>query len=89
MTIDYMVRVGSFRRGGCIFSAEDDAYIRERFPYSTAGDIADYLGCSDATVRKRARELGVVKREGYRSNDFQNRYVSNYKSGRYINFKKR
>ena len=50
-------------------------YLRDHYPTETAQDIADVIGCSDCTVNKKARELGIMKAPSFRKSDFQGRYV--------------
>ena len=36
-------------------------YLREHYPTGTAHEIADFVGCSDDTVNRKAKELGRQK----------------------------
>ena len=50
-------------------------YLREHYPTGTAHDIAEVLGCSDATVNLKARALGIAKAPEFRKSAFIGRYV--------------
>lgn len=81
-----MEREGKGRR--IIFSAEEDAYIREHYPTGTAGDIGDHFGISAYIITKRAKELGLKKVEGWSKDKFQKRYVKDYQYGNYVPYLK-
>ena len=57
------------------WTESDIAYLREHFPNEPAGDIADVLGCSDATVRDLARKLGIEKSPSFMRGAYSGRYV--------------
>ena len=50
-------------------------YILDHYPTETAQDIADVIGCSDDSVNRKAKELGVVKAPSFRKSEFYGRYV--------------
>lgn len=50
-------------------------YMRKHFPTEPAVDIADVLGCSNATVGNLARSMGLKKSPDFRKSDYANRYV--------------
>ena len=50
-------------------------YIREHYPTETAQDIADVVGCSEDSVNRKARQLGITKDPSFRKSDFIGRYV--------------
>lgn len=50
-------------------------YLREHYPTGTAHDIAEVLGCSDATVNLKAHALGIEKDPSFRRSNFIGRYV--------------
>lgn len=68
-----MERKGRGRK--IIWSAEDDAYIREHFPFEPACDIAEHFGITAAPIIARAKALGVEKADGYDPKNFYGRFV--------------
>lgn len=59
------------------FEWTDDmvAYLREHWPTGTAFDIAQVLGCSETTVSKKAKRLGIAKDPSFKRTNFIGRYV--------------
>ena len=49
--------------------------IRDLYPTTPSCDIADMLGVSDDTVRRKANELGVKHDESFRTQNFRGRYT--------------
>ena len=50
-------------------------YLREHYPTEAGSDIADALGCSSATVSKKAHDLGIAKDPSFNRSNFIGRYV--------------
>lgn len=57
------------------WTEEQIAYLREHYPTGTAYDIAQVIGCSESTVAKKARLLGIRKDPSFKRTDFIGRYV--------------
>lgn len=57
-------------------------YLTEHFPTESADDIADVVGCSNTTVRGKARELGLQKAPDYSTKKYIGRYTGKYKNKR-------
>ena len=49
--------------------------IRDLYPTTPSCDIADMLGVSDDTVRRKANELGVKHDDSFRTQNFRGRYT--------------
>ena len=58
-----------------IWTEEHIQYLRDNYPTQTAHDIADVIGCSDASVTLMARSLGIRKSPEFKKSDFIGRYV--------------
>lgn len=65
----------SVKGSSTIWNERTVATLRRLFPSTPAQDIADEIGCSDCTVMKKARELGLKREDGYHRNNFVYRYV--------------
>lgn len=50
-------------------------YLIEHFPMDSACDIADYIGCSDTLVSKKAKSLGLKKSPDFHRWNYLGRYV--------------
>ena len=50
-------------------------FLRENYPTRPSHEIAEVVGCSDSTVRIKARELGIEKSPEFRRSAFIGRYV--------------
>lgn len=57
------------------WTEERIAYLREHYPTGTAQDIADFVGCSDDTVNRKAKQLGIKKDQSFKKSNFIGRYV--------------
>ena len=57
------------------WTEEKIAFLREHYPTGTAFDIAQVMGCSETTVRLKARELGIGKDPSFKRTNFIGRYV--------------
>ena len=57
------------------WTEEKIAYLIEHYPTDTADDIADVIGCSDDTVSKKAKSLGLKKDPSFKKSNFIGRYV--------------
>ena len=71
-----MSRAGTSR----IWTEEAVATLRLLFPTKASNDIADIIGCSDCAVREKAKKLGLKKVEGWRREQFRNRWINGYKN---------
>lgn len=49
--------------------------LMELYPNTCIGDIADAIGVSAATVRGKARELGLKRADDYSPSKYYGRYV--------------
>ena len=49
--------------------------LQEMYPTMPANDIADIIGCSDCTVLRKARELGLKRDPSFDSHNFIGRYT--------------
>lgn len=58
-----------------IWNEEKLAILRKLYPTTPANDIADKLGCSDATVLRKAHELGLERDKSFDSHNFIGRYT--------------
>ena len=63
-----------------IWNDEKDAILRELYPTTPCGDIAQKIGCSDYTVSLRAKKLGLQRAPDYNQYAFKGRYTG---TGRY------
>lgn len=63
----------------CVWTDEKLEYLREHYPYDTLSDVADHVGFSTYTVKKKVMELGLAKDDSFKKSNFYNRYVKNYK----------
>ena len=63
------------RGGKIIWSAEDDAYIREHYPTEAACDIAEHFGITYSPIIRMAKELGVEKADGWDKGNYYGRFV--------------
>lgn len=61
--------------------------LRRLYPTTPANDIADVIGCSDDTVRVKAKQLGLQRDPSFHRNNFIGRYV---KKGKYkVNYERK
>lgn len=60
-----------------IWTAEKLEILRDLYPTTPANDIADRIGCSDCTVLKKAKELGLKRDPSFDRNHFIGRYTRN------------
>ena len=78
------VELGYFRKHGGVrkvfWSESDIAYLREHFSDMPACDIAIHLRKQACMVTAKAKELGLRKREGWKTSDYCGRYVKNYRN---------
>ncbi len=51
-------------------------YLIEHYPTDTANDIADVIGCSDFSVSRKAKELGIKKSIDFKRWNFIGRYTN-------------
>ena len=51
-------------------------YLIEHYPTDTANDIADVIGCSDFSVSRKAKELGIKKSTDFKRWNFIGRYTN-------------
>lgn len=70
----------SVRGTSRIWTEEAVATLRRLFPSTPAQDIADVIGCSDATVLHKAKELGLQRAPSFHRSNFIGRYTGR---GRY------
>ena len=68
----------SSRRHRKMWTKAELDYLRRSYPTMSAKDIADYIGCSDTTVRNKAKELGLSKDPCWDKSVYYRRYVKNY-----------
>lgn len=54
-------------------------YLIEHYPTDTANDIADVIGCSDFSVSRKAKELGIRKSPDFKRWNFIGRYIKQKK----------
>jgi hypothetical protein len=74
-------RVKMRRSAAEIWTEANVEILKDMFPTYPAQDIADAIGCCcQDTVRKKARELGLTKADGYSRDNFKYRFT---KKGRY------
>ena len=71
-----MSRAGTSR----IWTDESVEILRRLFPTKPSNDIADIIGCSDCAVREKAKKLGLKKVEGWKREQFRNRWMAHYKN---------
>ena len=64
----------------CKWTKEQLAWLRKNYPNKPLCDLADHLGYSFPTIRKKALELGLKKSENYSVKKFYRRYVKDYKN---------
>ena len=69
-----------------IWTEEALQTIRDLYPTTPSNDIADMLGVSDDTVRRKAIELGVKHDENFKTQNFRGRYTRRH--GGYNIYKK-
>lgn len=62
-----------------IWTKENLRILRKMYPTFPSGDIADVIGCSDAYVNIKAKQLGLKKDPEFRTNDFYGRYTKKYR----------
>ena len=60
------------------WSSSDISYLKKHYPTGIVEDIADHLGTTSPTVRKKAKELGL-EHDRLHCNTWRNRWVKNYK----------
>ena len=60
-----------------IWTEANIAILRDLYPTTPANDIADKIGCSDATVLLKAKELGLKRDPSFDSHNFIGRYTRN------------
>lgn len=58
------------------WTEEDLRLLRELYPTTPNGDIADRLGLSSATISNKAHELGLKKAETFHNMNFYGRYTN-------------
>lgn len=58
-----------------IWNDEKDAILRELYPTTPCGDIAQKIGCADYTVSLRAKKLGLTRAPDYNQYAFKGRYT--------------
>lgn len=73
----------SYSHNRTVWSPEQEAYLREHFPTDAICDIADHLGFSAPVVSRMAKKLRLRRKKGFTLAQFRNRYVSNYRHGKY------
>ena len=74
-------RVKMRRSAAEIWTEANVEILKSMFPTYPAQDIADAIGCCcQDTVRKKARELGLTKADGYSRDNFKGRFTH---KGRY------
>ena len=56
------------------WTEENLAILRKHFATMPSGDIADMIGCTDVTVRNKAKELGLKKDKSFRKINYYGRY---------------
>ena len=66
-----MSRKGTTR----IWNHKAVAILRRLYPTTPSQDIADVIGCSDATVLHKAKELGLQRDPSFHRNNFIGRYT--------------
>ena len=57
------------------WTEEKIKFLIEHYPTGTAHEIADFVGCSDDTVNRKAHELGIKKDPSFKTQNFIGRYV--------------
>jgi hypothetical protein len=60
-----MTEMPKYRAGKRLWSAEDDAIMRERYPHESTKAVASALGRSVSATYNRADILGLCKTEEY------------------------
>ena len=55
--------------------------LRRLYPTTPAVDLVDMIGCTDSTIHKKARELGIKRDPSFRVQDYSGRYAKD--RGRY------
>ena len=49
--------------------------LKDLYPTTPSGDIADLIGCSSTTVRNKAHQLGLKKDPSFHNINFFGRYT--------------
>ena len=71
-TIEVMGRIACNK---IVWTDEMIQTVRDLYPTTPSCDIADMLGMSDDTVRRKAIELGVKHDENFKTQNFRGRYT--------------
>lgn len=53
--------------------------LRQLYPTTPAVDLVDMIGCTDSTIHKKARELGIIRDPSFRVGKYYGRYIKNKK----------
>ena len=53
--------------------------LRRLYPTTPAVDLVDMIGCTDSTIHKKARELGIKRDPSFRVSKYYGRYIKNKK----------
>lgn len=53
--------------------------LRRLYPTTPAVDLVDMIGCTDSTIHKKARELGIKRDPSFRVGKYYGRYIKNKK----------
>ena len=53
------------------------AILRRLYPTTPAVDLVDIIGCTDSTIHKKARELGIKRDPSFRVGKYYGRYIKN------------
>lgn len=61
-----------------VWKPEEIQYLVKHYPNGTMSDIADYLGITAGTVKRKVDELGLKKAAGWDKHSYRNRYVGKY-----------
>ena len=56
------------------------AILRRLYPTTPAVDLVDMIGCTDSTIHKKARELGIKRDPSFRVGSYYGRYIKNKKN---------
>ena len=55
------------------------AILRRLYPTTPAVDLVDMIGCTDSTIHKKARELGIKRDLSFHVSKYYGRYIKNKK----------
>lgn len=64
--------------GYCKWSQEQIDYLKENYPTKPLIDLAEVIGFSAPTIRRKAQELGLKRAENYDVKNFIRRHVNAY-----------